>query len=111
MVTFIKEPRSKCPLVLVEWEDSGCPASEWQWLSDLSDWKPVLCVSVGWLLRHDENIVALAPNMGDLSREGREQASGLIRIPARAITRIVTLTESDVSVSVAPMVAPLGPPI
>lgn len=81
------------PLVLIEWEDSSQPLSTWTHLDSLPEPKVIECVSVGWLVHDDESVKMLAPNMGDLDSKVNMQASGIIRIPAKAITRIVKLLE------------------
>lgn len=85
---------SDCPLVLVEWEDSAQPVPGWSFLRDFQDWRVVQCVSVGWLIQDGDSVKALAPNMGDVDSEDTIQAAGIIRIPARCITRIVRLREA-----------------
>lgn len=74
------------PLVLIEWEDSAQPLAAWCYLNDLPT-EIVKCQSVGFLVHDDDKVKALAPNVGDLGGE-HEQASGLIRIPTRCVTRI-----------------------
>lgn len=90
MQTQIKKPS----LVLVEWEDSMQPSSSWRFLTDFDDHKIVKCLSVGWMIGDGKDVKALAPNIGNPhDNTGVEQASGVIRIPARAITRLVKLKE------------------
>ena len=88
------------PLVLIEWEDSARPIPEWLHLSDYTPSAAVKCASVGWLIQDDEMTKALAPNMGEIESASQIQACGIIRIPARAITRIVRLVEVENSVTV-----------
>ena len=80
--------KNLCPLVLVEWEDSAQPAPAWRHLDANEKHEIVRCVSVGWLIA-DGPVKALAPNMGDIHSETNVQASGVIRIPARCVTRLV----------------------
>lgn len=89
------QPRS-CPLVLVEWEDSRQPAAEWLRISDLGAWSIVQCMSVGWLLHKDKEVVVIAPNMGDINDEDALQASGVMQIAARAVTKITGIIEGEV---------------
>jgi hypothetical protein len=77
-------------LVLVEWEDSQRPLSPWQWVDEYSLPDAVRCLSVGFLIAKTKSAIALAPNLGDIEQE-RCQASGIIRIPVRAIHNIRTL--------------------
>jgi hypothetical protein len=74
----------------VEWEDSTQPVSEWQWIDAYEIPEVVKCVSVGFLIADTKKAIALAPNIGDFKRE-RCQASGIMRIPKSAVTRITDL--------------------
>jgi hypothetical protein len=47
---------------------------------------------VGWLVSEDNGLKLLAPNMGDIGSDNL-QASGIIRIPEAAVTRMVELKE------------------
>lgn len=82
------------PLVLVEWEDSTQPMSGWHWLAGLGDLGVVKCRSVGWLVQDGEMVKVLAPNLGTYEGDSDCQASGVIRIPARAVVRIANLSEA-----------------
>jgi hypothetical protein len=82
------------PLVLIEWEDSAQPVAAWQWLSDCTEFPIVQCRSVGWLVHDGPDVKALAPNMGRLGTDEDAQVSGVIRIPARSIKRLVCLEEA-----------------
>lgn len=84
---------SDCPLVLIEWQDSAQPVPKWIYLSDFEPGTAVSCVSVGWLIQDDEKVKVLAPNMGEIQDATHIQASGIIRIPCCAVTRIVHLKE------------------
>lgn len=85
----MKTPR----LVLVEWEDSGQPAPQWQWLDDVRVSSAVRCQTVGFLIQDDSAVKVIAQNVGDLEGDAR-QVSGVIRIPTRAVTRVTSLTAS-----------------
>ncbi len=80
----------KPPLVQIEWEDSAQPVAAWQYLDDIDKSEIVRCQSVGFLIYDGEDVKALAPNIGDLGTE-HAQASGVIRIPTRSITRVKRL--------------------
>lgn len=79
-------PKTPYPLLVVEWEDSAQPVSAWQWTEDYQEPEILKCVSVGYLIAKTKTAIALAPNLGDVTRE-KAQACGIIRIPQRAITR------------------------
>ena len=87
-----KGRKRRCPLVMIEWEDSAQPAPAWRHLSDIPKPKGVRCASVGWLL-HDGRVKALAPNMGAIGDEMNIQASGVIEIPSRCVVRVHRLRE------------------
>lgn len=85
--------RIDTPLVLIEWLDSAQPVPRWLRLSDYDPGTAVSCVSVGWLIQDDRQVKALAPNMGEIEDAEHIQASGIIRIPTCAVTRIVRLRD------------------
>jgi hypothetical protein len=87
------------PLVMIEWEDSAQPISAWSFLSSFEAVGTVHCASVGWLIRDDESVKALAPNMGGLNDENSVQVSGVIQIPTRCILRITSLREPRLTAS------------
>ncbi len=75
------------PLVLLEWEDSARPVPAWQFLDDINDTAVVRCQSVGFLIYDGEDTKVLAPNVGEIGTE-EAQASGVIRIPTRCVTKM-----------------------
>ena len=86
---------TRCPLVMVEWEDSRQPSPGWIRLATLEAPTIVRCASVGWLVHDGAEVKAIAANMGDLDDEDSVQASGILRIPARCILRVVELNEPE----------------
>src|SRR5690348_7766180 len=56
-----------CPLVMIEWEDSAQPIPAWSYLTSFDAPGTVRCASVGWLIHDDEQMKALAPNLGALN--------------------------------------------
>jgi len=85
----MKRPKQRRPstpydLVVVEWEDSQQPVPAWQWVQDYEAPAIVRCISVGYLIAETTDAIALAPNLGDVTRE-KIQASGIMRIPASAV--------------------------
>lgn len=80
-------------LVMIEWLDSAQPLPSWRHLDDLPELAVVKCVSVGWLVAENDDVKMLAPNIGGCCSGENSQASGFIRIPASAVTRIVGLAE------------------
>jgi len=76
-------------LELVEWLDSRQPTAGWSWLSDMKQ-TVCRCVSVGYVVQDDQDVLALAPNMADA--EGEAQAMGVITIPRIAVLRRTKLT-------------------
>ncbi len=88
-----QQGNKRVKLVMIEWLDSVRPISEWQHLSAYKVLEPVKCVSVGFLLHDGKSAKSLAPNMGDIKDENNIQASGIIHIPTRSITKITQLKE------------------
>lgn len=82
-----------CPLVMIEWEDSAQPIPAWRFLADFEAPGIIICASVGWMIRDDDQMKALAPNMGALNDENSVQISGVIQIPTRCVKRITPLSE------------------
>lgn len=79
--------------VLIEWLDSAQPEPAWRHLDNLPDLDVIHCVSVGWLAGESRGVKMIAPNIGDFDSGTHAQASGFIRIPSAAVTRMVTLVE------------------
>ena len=84
---------SRCWLVMIEWEDSVQPSSEWQFLAQIGEQEAVICRSVGWLIKDTARVKVLAPNFGGLQDAGNLQVSGRIVIPTSAVRRTVRLKE------------------
>ena len=83
--------KPRCPLVIVEWEDSRQPSPGWGYLSGFEPGSAVRCTSVGWLIHDGDDLKALAPNLGDLDAD--VQASGVIQIPTRCVIGVSKLKE------------------
>jgi len=82
-----------CPLVMIEWEDSAQPIPSWNYLADFEAPGTILCVSVGWLIQDDNELKAIAPNMGAINDENSMQVSGVIQIPTRCVVKVTQLQE------------------
>ncbi|MDB9999443.1 hypothetical protein OAE16_03285 [Porticoccaceae bacterium] len=80
--------------ILVEWTDSAQPISAWIFLKNKPRLEIIQCVSVGWSVGETDEVLMLAPNLGDIESGGSGQASGFIRIPKSAVTRRVELIEN-----------------
>ena len=85
-----------CPLVMIEWEDSAQPIPNWSYLASFEAPGTIRCVSVGWLIRDDGQMMALAPNMGAIDDENSVQVSGVIQIPTRCVLKTTHLSEPTV---------------
>jgi hypothetical protein len=70
-------------LVLIDWEDSGQPIPQWQWIDDMPAYAVIKCQTVGWLIQQDSKVTVVVQNVGD-----GEQVSGVMRIPTRCIVRL-----------------------
>lgn len=55
--------------IFVEWEDSAQPSSAWSWVDEISDPKPVLCQTVGFLVKETDRCLLLALSIGDATSE------------------------------------------
>jgi hypothetical protein len=85
-----------CPLVMIEWEDSAQPIPAWRFLADFEAPGIIVCTSVGWLIRDDDDVKALAPNMGGIDNKNSVQVSGVIQIPTRCVRHVTPLAEISV---------------
>ncbi|MDA9090917.1 hypothetical protein N9J84_02300 [Porticoccaceae bacterium] len=79
--------------ILVEWIDSAQPISAWMFLENKPSLEIIQCVSVGWVVGETDEVLMLAPNLGDIESGGAAQGSGFIRIPKSAVTRRVVMVE------------------
>ena len=79
--------------ILVEWADIAQPISAWMFLKNKPRLEIIQCVSVGWSVGETDEVLMLAPNLGDIESGGSAQGSGFIRIPKSAVTRRVVLIE------------------
>ncbi|MGZ5442067.1 MAG: hypothetical protein ACXW5U_11505 [Thermoanaerobaculia bacterium] len=72
-------------LVMVEWLDSyGC-TPDWHTLADVNA-TPMVCKSVGWLIRDDEKIKVIAPHISDEGNASEmQQCCGDMTIPSAAV--------------------------
>jgi hypothetical protein len=82
-----------CPLVMIEWEDSAQPIPSWTYLASFVPTGTIRCASVGWLIRDDDQMKAVAPNMGGINDERSLQVSGVIQIPTSCVLRVTLLSE------------------
>jgi len=78
---------------MIEWQDSAQPIPSWSFLSSFEASGIITCASVGWMIRDDDDMKALAPNMGALQDESSVQISGVIQIPTRCIVSVTRLKE------------------
>lgn len=83
-------------LVMVEWEDSAQPIPSWSHLASFEAPGTVRCASVGWLIRDDAGMKALAPNMGGITDDSL-QVSGVIQIPTSCVLRVTQLEEPSLT--------------
>ena len=89
----------RCPLVLIEWEDSVQPVPDWRPVAAYGNLDIIKCVSVGWLICDTQQVKALAPNFADVDDPDNIHASGVIRIPTCAVQRVTPLTEEACLIS------------
>lgn len=78
----------KRPLVLIQWEDSRQPLSEWRHLDGLELPEVSACTTVGWLLKDEKHRKVIAQTLGGLGDNDNPQATGIMVIPARCVIAI-----------------------
>lgn len=76
-------------LVRVHWYDAWGVDPAWQDMEE-SKLMPVQVISVGWLLRHDQQAVVLTSHVTS-GNKGGEQESGRMVIPAMCVSCIFDL--------------------
>jgi hypothetical protein len=76
--------------MVVEWEDSARPISEWEWIENYELPETISCISVGYVIAETDSAIALAPNLGAL-QQPKAQGCGIIRIPRRSIIQMWAL--------------------
>jgi hypothetical protein len=74
----METPNVPYRLVLIQWEDSARPISQWQWVDDYQIPGTVQCVSVGYLIAETKKAVALAPTWGTSSTTASKQAGSSV---------------------------------
>lgn len=80
-------------LVLIEWVDSfGC-SSSWEELSEDCNPKPIICKSVGWLFRDNEDCKVIIPHIGNVADGCLQQGCGDMTIPTKSIISIVDIVD------------------
>ena len=79
---------------MIEWEDSAQPIPAWSYLASFEAPGTIRCVSVGWLIRDDGQMKALAPNLGAIDDENSVQVSGVIQIPTRCVLHVTAIREA-----------------
>jgi hypothetical protein len=77
----------KNKLVLIKWLDSKGGSSEWEFLDEIANLKPVVCYSVGFLIDDKKTYKTLAPTMGG------GQIWGRITIPSCSIVKFKVLAD------------------
>jgi hypothetical protein len=91
--------QAHCPLVIIRWQDSRQPCSQWRHLSALPEASPVEVATVGWLLKSTAEVKVVCQNVGDIGHPEKAQASGIMTIPTRCVLSIERLTEEDGPIS------------
>lgn len=80
-------------MMLIEWADSRQPTSGWAFLDDADQHTYCRCYSIGFVVREDQEMIALAANMADI--EDKPQTTGVIVIPRVAVLKRTELTSSS----------------
>lgn len=82
---------ARFPIVRVTWVDS-CTVDKWTPLHD-SDFEPIRCESVGFLVKDSEGFVAIAASIANGVEGG--QACQVMCIPKAAVVRSEVLEAGD----------------
>lgn len=72
--------------VLVEWLDSRRTTSEWEWLDAFEFEQPARIKTLGYLIRETVDGIWIAQSLS--VEEERQQVSGVMTIPRRAVLGI-----------------------
>lgn len=72
-------------LVLIEWVDASRLSDGWMDLKDIPEPYPHTCVTVGFLVRENEQGKTLVPTIGDIEHKGNRHTYGGMMIPTSAI--------------------------
>ena len=83
-------------LVMIEWQDSHGDGA-WHEISDAIPDRALVCRSVGWLALDGENAKVIAPHVNQGEEGVPLQGCGVMTIPARAVLRILELSQHGVS--------------
>lgn len=81
-------------LVLVEWLDSMGVGGDWQCLDCVKDPEPVVCVSVGWIIRDTEEYILIASHRhdGGVIDDAEAQVCGTMAITKGTVVKIADLS-------------------
>lgn len=82
--------RQRFPLVMIEWLDS-CDIAGWKRLDAWNGVHTLQCVSVGFLIGEDAQSKTVSPHLAYPDDVTNTSGSGIMIIPARAITRLTVL--------------------
>jgi len=83
--------KPKRELVIVNWVDpSSCRG--WQKISDLEESGPMVCWSVGWILRKNKEILILVSHIaGEIDDKCETIGTGDMAIPRKSVISICKL--------------------
>ena len=68
---------------LIDWVDSRLPSNKWEHVTDLTECTICHCLSVGFVVQEDKEMIALASSVADTDKD--LQATGIIVIPKVSI--------------------------
>ena len=78
------------PLVIVEWSDI-LSISDWRDFEDVLTDKPVSCVTAGFLVRDDRELVVVAATISN--DDGHEGVGDTVAIPRGVVKKITRITK------------------
>lgn len=79
-------------MVLVEWIDASGIRDGWTSLSDIPSPDPPKCVSVGFLVRENNQGKIVVPTIADVENRDNRHGYGGIVIPSSAILSVKQIT-------------------
>ena len=72
-------------IVAIEWLDSKGVVNEWEYYDDIKPLKPIVCISVGFLLENNKKYKTIVQSIGD------GQILGRLTIPNCSIKKITEI--------------------
>lgn len=79
-------------LVLVDWFDSFGVGPDWSEWDEAREVQPLVCQSVGWVLRDNNDVLVIASHRSDKDhKHSSQQWCGDMTIPKVAVVKVTNL--------------------